>query len=174
VWCQFRDHLVKAPQGSSLNMSKIDIRVDDLRGSEIIGLLQAHLDHMRAISPPESVHALDLDALRKSDITFWTMWQDDTLIGCGALRELDPLHGEIKSMHTPQAMRGNGYGRLMVTHVLDEARRRGYKRLSLETGATDDFIAARSLYAAFGFQTCPPFGNYFEDPFSTCMTLELE
>lgn len=155
-------------------MSMIDIRIDDLKGPEIADLLQTHLDHMRAISPPESVHALDLDALRKPEITFWTLWQAGTLIGCGALRELDPTHGEIKSMHTPVSMRGSGYGRRMVAHIMDEARRRGYRRLSLETGATDDFIAARSLYAAFGFQTCPPFGDYVEDPFSTCMTLELE
>ena len=160
--------------GMDMNAGRVDIRIDDLRGPEIAELLQTHLVHMRAISPPESVHALDLDALRVPSITFWTMWQADSLIGCGALRELDPSHGEIKSMHTPMAQRGRGLGRRMVAHILDEARRRGYKRLSLETGATDDFIAARSLYAAFGFKTCPPFGDYFEDPFSTCMTLELE
>lgn len=158
----------------SIHDTHIEIRTDDLRGPEIAALLETHLDHMRSISPPESVHALDLDALRKPDITFWTMWRLGALIGCGALRELNPTHGEIKSMHTPAANRGQGLGRHMVAHILNVARERGYARLSLETGATEDFIAARSLYAAFGFNPCPPFGDYVEDPFSTCMTLKLE
>jgi len=157
-----------------MSSDEIDIRIDDLRGPEIAALLEAHLDHMRSISPPESVHALDLDALRTPDITFWTMWHKDVLIGCGALRELGPLHGEIKSMHTVGTLRGKGLGRRMLKHIVDAAMRRGYRRLSLETGATDDFIAARGLYAAFGFVTCPPFGSYTLDPFSTCMTYELE
>lgn len=156
-----------------IDNTQIEIRIDDLRGSEIAALLETHLDHMRSISPPESVHALDLDALRKPDITFWTVWRDQELIGCGALRELDSTHGEIKSMHTLQASRGLGIGRKMVTHILKVASERGYARLSLETGATDDFIAARTLYASFGFEPCPPFGDYFEDPFSAHMTLEL-
>lgn len=152
----------------------VDIRVDDLRGDDIARLLETHLSHMRSISPPESVHALDLDKLRQPDITFWTIWRGDELVGCGALRELDPTHGEIKSMHTLFAARGFGIGRRMVEHILMTARERGYTRLSLETGATEDFIAARTLYASFGFVPCPPFGDYFEDPFSAHMTLELE
>lgn len=152
----------------------VDIRVDDLRGNDIARLLETHLSHMRSISPPESVHALDLDKLRQPDITFWTIWRGDELVGCGALRELDPTHGEIKSMHTLSAARGFGIGRRMVEHILMTARERGYTRLSLETGATEDFIAARTLYASFGFVPCPPFGDYFEDPFSAHMTLELE
>ncbi len=152
----------------------VEIRVDDLRGMEIAQLLETHLAHMRSISPPESVHALDLDKLRKPDITFWTVWRGDELVGCGALRELDSTHGEIKSMHTLSAARGLGIGRRMVEHILQTARERGYKRLSLETGATDDFVAARTLYASFGFAPCPPFGDYFEDPFSAHMTLELD
>lgn len=152
----------------------VDIRIDDLRGPEIAALLETHLAHMRAISPPESVHALDLDKLRSPDITFWTIWRGDELVGCGALRELDPTHGEIKSMHTTAAARGLGIGRKMVEHILTTARERGYTRLSLETGATEDFIAARTLYQSFGFVPCPPFGDYFEDPFSAHMTLELE
>ena len=152
---------------------EITIRADDLRGPEIAALLEAHLDHMRAISPPKSVHALDLDALRAPDITFWTMWLEGKLVGCGALRELDTSHGEIKSMHTINTLRGKGLGRRILAHIIDEAERRGYDRLSLETGATDDFVVARSLYAAFGFTTCPPFGSYTPDPFSTCMTFEM-
>ena len=157
-----------------MSCDEITIRIDDLRGLEIATLLEAHLDHMRATSPPESVHALDLDALRTPDIMFWTMWHTDELVGCGALRELDKSHGEIKSMHTVNTLRGKGLGRRMLTHIIDEAEQRGYQRLSLETGATDDFVAARRLYARFGFATCPPFGNYTLDPFSTCMTYELE
>jgi len=154
--------------------SPIDIRIDDLRGPEIAALLEGHLAHMRAISPEESVHALDLDALRSPDITFWTIWRGPELVGCGALRELDPTHGEIKSMHTLADVRGLGIGRKMVEHILSTARERGYTRLSLETGATDDFIAARNLYASFGFERCAPFADYFEDPFSAHMTLKLE
>ncbi|MGJ3260896.1 MAG: GNAT family N-acetyltransferase [Rhodospirillales bacterium] len=153
---------------------QVEIRIDDLRGPEIARLLETHLDHMRAISPPESVHALDLDKLRQPDITFWTVWRGGELVGCGALRELDPKHGEIKSMHTLSAARGLGIGRRMVEHILMTARERGYTCLSLETGATEDFVAARTLYASFGFVPCPPFGDYFEDPFSAHMTLELE
>ena len=152
----------------------ITIRIDDLRGPEIATLLEAHLDYMRSITPPESEHALDLDALRKPDITFWTKWHKGMLVGCGALRELDTSHGEIKSMHTVNTLRGKGLGRRMLTHIIDEAEQRGYQRLSLETGATDDFVASRGLYAGFGFAVCPPFGTYTLDPFSTCMTFELD
>ncbi|MBO6520473.1 MAG: GNAT family N-acetyltransferase [Rhodospirillales bacterium] len=152
----------------------LEIRVDDLQGPEIARLLETHLAHMRAISPEKSVHALDLDKLRKPDITFWTVWRGDELVGCGALRELDPAHGEIKSMHTLSAARGLGIARRMVEHILTTALERGYTRLSLETGATDDFIAARTLYESFGFERCSPFGEYFEDPFSAHMTLELD
>jgi len=152
----------------------ITIRIDDLRGPEIATLLEAHLDYMRSISPPESEHALDLDALRKPDITFWTKWHKGMLVGCGALRELDTSHGEIKSMHTVNTLRGKGLGRRMLTHIIDEAEQRGYQRLSLETGATDDFVASRGLYAGFGFAVCPPFGTYTLDPFSTRMTFELD
>ena len=149
------------------------IRVDDLRGPEIAALLEAHLALMRSNSPPESVHALDLDGLRRPEITFWTVWEDAELLACGALKELDPTQGEIKSMHTAQAARGRGVARRLVQHILDEARRRGYRRLSLETGATDDFAPARRLYSTFGFEYCGPFADYPLHPFSAFMTLEL-
>ena len=149
------------------------IREDDLRGPEIQALLEAHLDHMRAISPPESVHALDLDGLRRPEITFWTVWDGGQLLGCGARKELDPGHGEIKSMHTNKAARGRGVARHLLEHILAEARRRGYRRLSLETGATEDFAAARRLYSAHGFEICGPFADYPLHPFSAFMTLEL-
>ncbi len=149
------------------------IREDDLRGPEIAALLEAHLGLMRATSPPESVHALDLDALRVPEVTFWAVWEDGSLLGCGALREIDAGHGEIKSMHTAEAARGKGVARGLVQHILDEARRRAYRRLSLETGSPEAFLPARELYAGFGFQTCRPFGDYAYDPFSVYMTLEL-
>jgi len=149
------------------------IREDDLSGPEIRGLLEAHLDLMRSNSPPESVHALDLEGLRKPEVTFWTLWDGTALLGCGALKELDPAHGEIKSMHTAAAARGRGVGRRLVEHILAEARARGYRRLSLETGATEDFAAARGLYSRFGFAPCGPFADYVLDPFSAFMTLDL-
>lgn len=151
----------------------MEIRVDDLRGPEIKALLEAHLELMRAITPPESVHALDLEGLRAPDVTFWTMWIEDELLCCGALKELSPTHGEIKSMHTAARARGRGLARKMVDHILNEARSRSYTRLSLETGSFDAFIPARALYADFGFKMTEPFGDYELDPNSAYMTLEL-
>ena len=149
------------------------IVADDLEGPEVAALLAEHVAHMRAISPLESNHALDLDALRRPEVRFWTVWEDGTLVGCGALREIDPTHGEIKSMRTAAGSEGRGIGGRLVEHLLAEARRRGYRRVSLETGATDDFAPARRLYARYGFVGCPPFADYPEDPFSVHMTLVL-
>jgi putative acetyltransferase len=149
------------------------IRHDDLQGPEIRALLEEHLRHMHEMSPPESVHALDIDALRRPDITFWTAWEGTTLLGCGALRELDPTHGEIKSMRTSRAHLRRGTARAMLAHIVDAARRRGYARLSLETGSMAGFAPARRLYAGFGFAICPPFGDYVDDPNSVFMTLAL-
>ncbi|MEX3008692.1 GNAT family N-acetyltransferase [Hoeflea sp. TYP-13] len=149
------------------------IRVDDLRGPEIATLLQVHLDHMRGLSPPESTHALDLDGLRTPDVTFWTAWRDDLLVGCGALKELDAHHGEIKSMHTALAARGQGVAAAILKTIMDEAEQRAYRRLSLETGSMDGFRAAHRLYERFGFSACAPFGDYVEDPNSIFMTFEI-
>ena len=149
------------------------IRRDDLNGLEIEALLRAHLDHAAAHSPPESIHALDLDRLRAPEITFWSVWGGGDLMGCGALKELAPDHGEIKSMHTARAHRGKGVAARLVAHILEEARARGYRRVSLETGTMDGFAPARALYSRFGFRACPPFAQYREDPNSVCMTLEL-
>ena len=151
----------------------MDIRLDDLSGPEIRALLEEHLAHMYRESPPESVHALDLDKLRRPEISFWTAWQDGALVGCGALKQLDATHGEIKSMRTPDARRRTGAGRAMLAHIVAEARSRGCKRLSLETGSQASFQPARSLYASFGFQETGPFADYPLDPYSTFMTLEL-
>jgi putative acetyltransferase len=150
------------------------IRQDDLKGPEIAALLRAHLDHAAAHSPPASIHALDLDRLRAPEITFWSVWQGGELMGCGALKELAPDHGEIKSMHTARAHRGKGVGARLVAHILEVAKARGYRRVSLETGTMDGFAPARALYGRFGFRVCPPFAQYREDPNSVCMTLELD
>jgi putative acetyltransferase len=128
---------------------------------------------MRLHSPPESVHALDLEALRKPDITFWSAWQDAELLGCGALKELDLLHGEIKSMRTAARHLRKGIAARLLRHIIEEAERRSYRRLSLETGSMEAFAPARRLYTRFGFRQCGPFGSYSEDPNSVFMTREL-
>lgn len=151
----------------------ISIREDDPGGTEVAALLRAHLEMAAQHSPPESCHALDLDGLRGPDVTFWTAWDGPALLGCGALKALDPRHGEIKSMHTAAAHRGRGVGAHILTHIIAEARRRGYARLSLETGSMAAFAAARALYARYGFAECAPFTGYREDPYSVFMTLDL-
>ena len=150
------------------------IRTDDLRGPEVIGLLQAHLEYCRASSPPESVHALDLDGLRARNVTFWSVWDNDQLVGCGALKELDSRHGEVKSMHTRASARGRGVAATMVKHIIGEALARGYRHLSLETGANDAFAPARALYSSFGFALTDPFADYRPDPNSVFMRLDLD
>ena len=152
----------------------MQIRVDDLTGSGIRALLAEHLHSMYLLSPPESVHALDLDALLNPDITFWTAWSEDELLGCGALKELTPTHGEIKSMRTVSAYRRKGVARAMLQHIVAEARTRSYTRLSLETGSSEAFDAARRLYRSFGFTDCPPFANYAQDPNSLFLSRNLE
>jgi len=150
------------------------IRIDDLRGRAIAELLQEHLDEMHKHSPPESVHALDLEALQKPEITFWSIWSEDArLVGCGALKQLDEKHGEIKSMRTKEGFRGRGAGRAMLRHIIGEAHTRGYTRLSLETGSMAAFEPARRLYSNHGFTICGPFADYELDDNSTFMTLEL-
>lgn len=150
-----------------------EIRVDDLRGPEIRRLLEEHLRHMHEISPPESVHALDLDKLRQPGITFWTAWSGGHLLGCGALKELDPTSGEVKSMRTAAAHRRTGVARAMLQHILAEARSRSYAKVSLETGSQPEFLPARRLYESFGFTCCAPFADYVEDPHSVFMTCRL-
>lgn len=149
------------------------IELDDLTRPEVRALLEEHLANMHELTPPESVHALDLGKLRTSDITFWTVWEESTLLGCGALKELTPAHGEVKSMRTPRALRGRGAARAVLTHIIAVARARGYRRLSLETGAQVAFRPAQTLYASFGFTPCGPFADYTDDPNSYFMQLEL-
>ena len=151
----------------------MEIKLDDLSGPEIRALLEEHLASMHELSPRESVHALDLSALKKPDVTFWTAWSDGELAGCGALKELAPDHGEIKSMRTATAHRREGVARALLKHIIEEGTRRSYHRLSLETGAQDAFEPAQKLYEGFGFTFCPPFGSYKEDPNSVFMTKVL-
>jgi putative acetyltransferase len=149
------------------------IVLDDLRGEPIRLLLEEHLSDMRAWSPPESVHALDLEKLRRPEISFWTLWDGESLLGCGALKDLGQREGEIKSMRTANAHRGQGLGAEMLTHILAQARERGITRLNLETGSQPQFAPARALYARFGFTVCEPFADYLPDENSCFMTLAL-
>ncbi|MEO7390610.1 MAG: GNAT family N-acetyltransferase [Ramlibacter sp.] len=149
------------------------IETDDLSRPAIHALLNEHLQNMRELSPPESVHALDLEKLRRPEITFWTAWEGAELLGCGALKELGRSHGEVKSMRTPAVLRRKGAGRALLAHIIEVARSRSYERLSLETGSTEAFKPAQKLYESFGFAYCGPFGDYREDPNSTFMTLRL-
>ena len=151
----------------------MDIRIDDLTDPAVHALLEEHMAGMRALSPPESVFALDLDALRDPSITFWSAWEGQQLVGIGALRELDAGHAEIKSMRTPNALRRRGAGRAMLNHIIAVARERGYQRLSLETGPQEGFAAAHNLYLDAGFVDTGPFGDYPENPFSRFLTLDL-
>ena len=149
------------------------IEIDDLQHPAIHALLNEHLQSMYELSPPESVHALDLEKLRQPEITFWCAWEGALLLGCGALKELDQKHAEIKSMRTPNALRRRGAGRAILAHIIEAARARSYERLSLETGSVDAFKPAQKLYESFGFTCCGPFGEYVEDPYSVFMSMRL-
>jgi len=144
--------------------------LDDPR---VVELLRAHLTRARAETAPGSAHALDLSGLRAPDVTFWSAWEDDALAGVGALKALSAEHGEVKSMHTAEAMRRRGVGGAILRHIIAAARSRGMSRLSLETGSWPYFAPARELYARHGFAECPPFGDYRPDPNSVFMTKEL-
>jgi len=151
----------------------MQIKLDDLRGPEIAALLQEHLTQMASQSPPESIHALDLAGLRKPEITFWSVWEGDDLVGCGAIKALDAEHAELKSMRTATAHQRKGIAKRLLQHILAEAKARGYQRLSLETGSQEAFAAARTLYTTFGFTICAPFADYIDDPNSVFMTKVL-
>jgi putative acetyltransferase len=155
-------------------MSRVlEIRRDDVTGADVVALIRLHLESMHAQSPPESVHALGLDALRRPDVTFWSVWDGAELAGCGALKELDREHGEIKSMRTAPEHLRKGVAARLLDHIVAEAKRRSYRRISLETGSTDGFVPALKLYERFGFERCGPFGDYRDDPFSIFMTKAL-
>lgn len=151
----------------------LEIKIDDLSGDQVARLIGEHLQSMELHSPPESIHALNLDKLKKPDITFWSVWEQEELLGCGALKELNAHHGEIKSMRTSSQHLKKGVARKLMEYIIQEAKRRGYRRLSLETGPMEAFAPARKLYESVGFQYCGPFAEYVEDPYSLFMTKEL-
>lgn len=151
----------------------MQIREDNLAGPEIAKMLQEHIRSAHEHTPPESAHVLNLEELRSPDITFWTVWQGQELLGCGALKELDAKHGEIKTMRTDDAHQGMGVASAMLRHIIKEAEKRSYSRLSLETGSMDAFAPARALYMRFGFEYQGPFADYKKDPYSVFMTLNL-
>ena len=149
------------------------VRPGELSDEAVQALLREHLAGVALHSPPESIHALDLDGLRAPGMSFWTLWDGEALLACGALKELDGAHGEVKSMRTAAVHLRKGAARVMLQHIVAEARRRGYRRLSLETGTAAAFEPAHRLYAAAGFVPCGPFTGYVDDPYSCFMTLAL-
>ncbi len=151
----------------------MNITEGGLDAPDVIALLGEHLQGMASHSPPESIHALDVEGLKAADITFWTLRDGNGLLGCIALKQLDDKHGEIKSMRTAKRHLRKGVGAALLIHVIDEAKRRSYDWLNLETGSGPGFEAAHALYRKFGFVECGPFADYREDPFSRFMTLEL-
>jgi putative acetyltransferase len=151
----------------------VEIREDDVQGAAILSLLREHVESAAEHSPPESVHALDSGGLRAPNITFWTGWEEDELLGCVALKELEQDHGEIKSMRTVTRHQRKGVASQLLEHMIKEAERRSYSRLSLETGSMDAFQAARTLYSRYGFEYCGPFADYVLDPYSVFMTRRL-
>ncbi len=151
----------------------MEIREDDVQGAAILSLLREHVESAAEHSPPESVHALDSKGLRAPNITFWTGWEEDELLGCIALKELEQDHGEIKSMRTVTRHQRKGVASQLLEHIIKEAEWRSYSRLSLETGSMDAFQAARTLYSRYGFEYCGPFADYVLDPYSVFMTRRL-
>lgn len=149
------------------------IVVDDLSGPEIAAFLEEHIREMRATTPPESKHALDLDGLRRPEVTFWSVRDEGVIVGCGAIKALDDVHAEVKSMRTAAARKRSGVASLLLGHLITEAARMGFTRLSLETGSAEFFAPARSLYEKFGFTYCEPFADYRPDPLSVFMTRTL-
>jgi putative acetyltransferase len=174
AWADELLFAILASEWAQQRPGSLRVEQDDVTRSEVVALLAEHMRDMRDTTPPESIHALDLDALRKPDVTCWSIWEGEHLMGFGALKELDRTHGEVKSMRTPFAQRRRGAGRAILAHIIDVARTRGYEHLSLETGSSDAFQPARWLYESFGFTTCGPFADYTLDPNSVFMTLELK
>lgn len=150
------------------------IEIDDITRPQVLALLEEHLRNMHELSPPEHVFAFDASKLRAPGVTMWTAWDGDTLLGCGALKELSPEAGEIKSMRTPAALRGRGAGRAILAHILDVARARGYRELHLETGNHPAFEPAQRLYRSVGFVYGGPFADYVENGSSVFMRLALD
>ncbi|MFI5762551.1 GNAT family N-acetyltransferase [Streptomyces sp. NPDC051563] len=151
----------------------MNITVDDLSGPEIAGFLDEHVRQMRSLTPVESKHALDLEGLRRPEVTFWSVMDGDTVVGCGAIKRLDAEHAELKSMRTAPTLTRSGVASRLLEHIITEATAMGFTRLSLETGSAEFFLPARRLYGKFGFAPCEPFADYRPDPNSTFMTRSL-
>jgi putative acetyltransferase len=149
------------------------VELDDLSRPSVIGLLAEHLRNMYELSPPDQVFAFDASKLKAPDVSFWTAWNGELLLGCAALKELSSTQGEIKSMRTPSALRRTGAGRALLNHIIDVARSRGYEVLYLETGRHSAFAPAQALYDSAGFRRCGPFGTYRENGNSIFMSLSL-
>lgn len=154
-------------------IENLTIVPDDLTGEPVLALLQLHLDEMHQWSPACKVHAMPAERLRQPDVRFFSAWDGERLAGCGAIKHLDDMHGELKSMRAAPDYRGKGVGKAILLRLIEEARSRGYGRVSLETGRPEPFQAAQTLYRAHGFTECPPFGDYVSDEFSMCMTKVL-
>lgn len=150
------------------------IEPDDITRPAVLALLEEHLRSMYDLSPPEQVFAFDADKLRAPEITFWTAWDDDLLLGCAALKQMSATEGEVKSMRTPARIRRRGAGRALLDHLLRVARERGYRKLFLETGRQPAFHPAHALYRSVGFELCGPFGNYKDNGNSVFMQLDLD
>ena len=150
------------------------IAVDDPRADDVRSLLETHLAFSYAVTPAGFAFALDVEGLCEPGVTFFSAREGGTLIGVGALKRLDDVHAELKSMHTREADRGRGVGHAMVEHILAFARAHGYRRVSLETGTTEAFSPARAFYRALGFEPCEPFGAYAQSPHNTWMTMRLD
>jgi len=150
------------------------IEVDDVSRPQVLALLEEHLRNMYEITPAEYVFAFDAKKLQTPDVTFWTAWKDEVLLGCVALKELSPTEGELKSMRTPERLRGQGVGRALLNHVLQVARERSYRQLFLETGSHPAFLPAQTLYRSVGFRDCGPFGTYKGNDFSVFMSMSLD
>jgi putative acetyltransferase len=155
-------------------VNDLTFAVDDPRADDVLKLLEVHLNYSYEFSPPEHVHALDIEGLLDPAVTFYSARRNGELLAVGALKQLDDSHGELKSMHTNEPARRQGIGRAMLDHLLQVARQRKYLRVSLETGTMDAYAAARAMYAGAGFVQCEPFGAYTDNPYSTCMSMSLE
>ncbi len=151
----------------------MDIKEGQLDDPRVLALLETHVSRARAETAPGKAHALDVSGLNTPDIRFFTLWDNETLLGCGALKTLSPGHGEVKSMHTAEAHRGLGAGSRILKHMIDQARAMGLTRLSLETGTWPYFHPAYRVYLRHGFVDCPPFADYKADPDRRFMTLDL-
>ena len=155
-------------------MAEGQISIDDPRAPDVGAMLDRHLAFNNAHSPPEDVHALDVDGLLDPSVTFFSVRRNGELLGVGALKQIDTLRAELKSMHVAETARGGGIGRALVEHLIAVARQRGLRRVSLETGSMAAFAPARALYASAGFRPCGPFDPYLPSPNSAFMTMVLD